>query len=87
MIQALDKASPAQKEELTHWLTIKDFDRDKKIKAVTYIFDALKIKTLTKGLIKDFYEKALENLQHLNRPEERKTELNNFASFLMNRDK
>lgn len=87
MIQALDKASPAQKEDLIQWLTNKDFDREEKIKGVTSIYDALKIQKLTKNRIKAFYEKAIENLKHLNRPEERKTELYNFASFLMNRNK
>jgi geranylgeranyl diphosphate synthase type II len=87
MIQALGQASPDQKEELKGWLTSKDFDSDEKISAVISIFDALKIKEITETRIRDFHNRALSNLDHLNRPDERKTELYNFASFLMNRDK
>jgi geranylgeranyl diphosphate synthase type II len=87
MIQALEKASPAQRKELIHWLTKKDFNKDEKIKAVTSIFDILKIRTLTKTRIKKYYKIAIANLEHLNRPEDRKTEFYNFATFLMNRNK
>ncbi|MFH0759410.1 MAG: polyprenyl synthetase family protein [Bacteroidota bacterium] len=87
MIQALGQASTDQKEELKGWLTSKDFNCDEKISAVISIFDALKIKEITETCIRDFYTRALSNLDHLNRPDERKTELYNFASFLMNRNK
>ncbi|MCK4750424.1 MAG: polyprenyl synthetase family protein, partial [Bacteroidales bacterium] len=87
VIQALELASPSQKEELTGWLTREEFDYGEKIGAVTSIFDALDIKEITEKRIKDFYSTALSNLDHLNRPEDRKTELYNFASFLMNRNR
>ncbi len=87
MIQALEAASLAQKEELCEWLKRKEFDRGEKIKAVTAIFDTLKIKELAENRIQDYYRHALTNLENLNRPEERKTELFNFASFLMNRNR
>ena len=41
MIQALEKASPDEREVLTSWLTRRKFDPDEKIKAVTDIFDRL----------------------------------------------
>jgi len=87
MIKALEKASTSQNKELTLWLTKKEFNRKEKIDAVTAIFDALKIKKITEKRISDLYDQALANLKHLNRPEERKVELYNFASFLMNRNK
>ncbi|MCK5137567.1 MAG: polyprenyl synthetase family protein [Bacteroidales bacterium] len=87
MIEALEKASSSQDRELTGWLTKKDFDREEKISAVVSIFDALKIKELTESRIRDFYNASLLNLKQLNRPEERKAELYNFASFLMNRNR
>lgn len=87
MIKALEKASASQNKELTLWLTKKEFNRKEKIDAVTAIFDALKIKKITEERISDLYDQALANLKHLNRPEERKVELYNFASFLMNRNK
>ena len=87
VIQALEAASGAQKEELIGWLTKEDFDPKEKIKAVTAILDTLNIKEVTEKKIRNYYKQALSNLENLNRPEERKTELYNFASFLMNRNR
>ena len=87
VIQALEAASPAQKEELISWLEKKDFEPKEKIGAVTRIFDSLNIKEETELRIKDYYQKALGNLENLNRPDERKVELYNFASFLRNRNR
>lgn len=86
MIKALENATPKHKEELTQWLTLKEFNRDDKIRAVTSIFTSMNIEQLTENRINDYYEKALANLKQLNRPEDRKTELYNFASFLMQRN-
>lgn len=87
MIQALEAASPAQKEELLGWLKVNDKNPKEKIEAVTSIFDSLNVKELTEQRIHSYYQQALSNLENLNRPEERKTELYNFASFLMNRNR
>ena len=85
VIQALEAASPSQKEELSGWLTRKDFDREEKIAALTSLFDALNVKELTELRVRKYYQEALSSLDQLNRPREYKKELYNFASFLMNR--
>lgn len=87
MIHALEKASSPDKKSLGSWLAKKEFDPEEKIAAVTQIFDKLNIKALTEKRIKDFYQAALSSLEHLNRPDDRKEELFNFASYLMNRQK
>lgn len=87
MIKALEHASEKQKEEITGWLSRKDFDPEEKIREVTRIFNALQIRTITEKLIRDYYDKALINLRQLNRNEERKAELYNFASFLLTRER
>lgn len=87
MINALKNAPPSEKKALTGWLTRKEFDPVEKINAVTGIFDNLNIRELTEERIKDYYRAAISSLEHLNRPADRKTELLNFASFLMNRQK
>ena len=87
VIQALETASSTQKEDLMGWLKEEDKDPKEKINAVTAIFNALKVKKITEKRILDYYQQALTNLKNLNRPEERKTELYNFASFLMNRNR
>jgi geranylgeranyl diphosphate synthase type II len=87
VIQALNTASPAQKEELAGWLEVKEFDPGKKIEAVTAIFDALHVKDVTQKKIQGYYKQALVSLENLNKPEEMKSELYNFATFLMNRNR
>jgi geranylgeranyl diphosphate synthase type II len=87
MLTALENSSPDQKKELIHWLTNKYFEKEEKIASVTHIFNDLGIKELTEVRIREYYDKALENLSRLNKPEERKTELYNFASYLMTRNK
>ena len=87
VIQGLEAASEIQKEELLGWLNEKDKDPKEKIGAVTAIFDALGVKELTENRIRSYYQQALGNLENLNRPDERKVELYNFASFLMNRNR
>jgi len=87
MIQALSHASPTQKKELTGWLSRKDSDSAEKISAIISIFDLLEIKDLTETRIRDYYSRALSKLDHLNKPDEAKAELYNFASFLKNRNK
>lgn len=87
MIKALEKGSPDQKKELTDWLTADKFDPAEKIQAVTKIFDALQIKYITEKEIHEYYDRALASLKQLNRAEERKAELFNFAAFLLNRNR
>ena len=87
VIQALERASSTQKKELTGWLSKKDFDPEKKIAVLTELFDQLNIREVTEKRIRDYYDLALASLERLNRPVERKTELLNFASFLMNRNR
>lgn len=87
MIKALEKGTFDQRKKLTDWLTKKEFEREEKIDAVTGIYKQLKIKEITNRRIREYYEKSLENLAHLNKPDERKVELANFAFFLMNRNK
>lgn len=87
VIQALERAKEKQKDELLGWLKEKNFDPAEKIRAVTAIFDSLNVKDITEKRIREYYQQALDNLQNLNRPEERKTELYNFGSFLMNRNR
>lgn len=87
MIKALENSSPDQRDVLVDWLTTRHFKKEEKVAAVTAIFNNLEIKKITEVRIRQYYEKALANLAHLNRPDERKKELYNFASFLMKRNK
>jgi geranylgeranyl diphosphate synthase type II len=87
MITALRDANEVQKKELTGWLTARDFDADEKVSAVIQLFDALHVKEKVNREINSYYQQALESLNHLNTPMERKTEMFAFAEYLMERQK
>ena len=87
MIKALQNGSSSQVEELKEWLSRMEFDQEEKIRSVTAIFDSLQIREATEEKIREFYSLSLSNLEKLNRPEERKSELYEFASWLMKRNR
>lgn len=87
MIRALEKSSVEQRAELKKWLAAEGFNHEEKIDAVIRIFDALGIKEMTEQRIRDFHQLALTFLERLNRPEDSKRELYNFASYIMMRNK
>ena len=87
MITALKNADKAQKEQLIQWITATDFDPEEKVREITAIFDQLKVKDSVEEMIKTYYDSALESLKALNTADEKKTELFNFASDLMGREK
>lgn len=87
MITALKDADPGQKERLTEWLNAKEFDPGEKVREVLRIFDSLGVKAKVEQIVSDYYKTALESLDHLNSPKERKSELYSFAKYLMERIK
>lgn len=87
MITALRDANADQKKTLTGWLKARDFDPEKKVQEVVKLFDALHVKEKVERVINNYYQEALESLNHLNTPKERKTELFAFAEYLMERQK
>lgn len=87
MITALKDANDSQKQELTDWLTATDFDPEEKVEAVLKLFDALHVKAKVEQVINNYYQQAVESLNHLNTPAGRKTELFAFAEYLMERQK
>lgn len=87
MITALRDANADQKKNLTDWLTAMDFDPEKKVREVVKLFDVLHVKEKVERVINNYYQEALESLNHLNTPKERKTELFAFAEYLMERQK
>lgn len=87
MIRALQEANSSQKETLTHWLTQKEFDKKEKISAVCEIFNQIGIRELAETKIQYFFDEAVASLEKLNRPDDRKGELHEFASYLKTRNR
>jgi geranylgeranyl diphosphate synthase type II len=67
LIKALEKAKGNQKKELDFWLNSKKFDKNKKVEAVTSIYNELKIDKLTEKKANQFFEKGFANLNGLSK--------------------
>ena len=65
LINALERAKGKDQTELTRWLKATKFDKTKKVKAVTAIYNSLNIRTLTEEKINSFFTQGLSCLQQL----------------------
>lgn len=86
LINALQIADAGQRDALETWLNKKDGNPQEKITAVTCIYDQLGIKQLAEKKIASYCDKALQCLDSVNLPEERKLPLHQLALSLMERN-
>lgn len=85
LINALNKANEEQKKELESWIEMESFDVEKKISAVTDIYNILGIKQYAQTKVETLFSSALESLELVNVPNERKLILKEFANLLLDR--
>ena len=85
LINAVNRANPAQREQLMKWIDAKEFDRNEKVKAVTELYNEIGIRELCEQKIEEYYQKSLVYLAKINLPEERKAELKAYAAEMMKR--
>ncbi len=71
--------------ELQSWFRKDKFDRKEKVKAVTAIYNQLKLKELSENRIEDYYLKAISCLDQVDASEKKKKELYEIASGLSSR--
>lgn len=84
LINAL--ADQSVKDELIEWIEKKDFDENKKIKAVTAIYDKLNLKQKSEDLINEYYIESIKCLEKVNVSKERKEVLFQLAQSLKSRN-
>ena len=85
LINAVNRANPAQREELTRWIEAAEFDREEKVKAVTRLYDEIGIRELCEQKMEACYALAQEYMDKVNVAEERKVELKAYAAAMMKR--
>ena len=85
LINAVNRANPAQRDQLMKWIDAKEFDRNEKVKAVTELYNEIGIRELCEQKIEEYYQKSLVYLAKVNLPEERKAELKAYAAEMMKR--
>lgn len=85
LINAFNKANAAQREELTRWVSARDFDRNEKVDAVTRLYNEIGIDQLAQDKIAYYFAQSKKYLDAVNVPEERKEELRKYAQKMMKR--
>jgi geranylgeranyl diphosphate synthase type II len=85
LINAFNRATPAQRAELTKWVEAKEFVRSEKVAAVTKLYDEIGIRKLCEQKIEQYYQESLVYLAKVNVSEERKAEIKAYAADMMKR--
>ncbi|TAF64710.1 MAG: polyprenyl synthetase family protein [Cytophagales bacterium] len=86
LIKALELSKGELREELLHWLSLKEFDATEKVAKVSEIYKQLGIIEITYLEIEQYYEQGLRLINDLDVSEDRKSLLINFMKELMNRE-
>jgi geranylgeranyl diphosphate synthase type II len=86
LLKALELASFEKRKELTEWINLKEFDKSAKIKAVTSIYNNLKVREFAEDLKNEYFEKSILNIENIKIPENKKTHLRNISKKLLNRE-
>ncbi|WP_455587728.1 polyprenyl synthetase family protein [Bacteroides sp.] len=86
LIKALERADKEQFAELNNWLTTETFDPEKKIGAVTAIYNQSGIKAICENKMREYYTRAMESLDAISVAEEKKKELKALMKHLMYRE-
>jgi geranylgeranyl diphosphate synthase type II len=87
LIKALELSKGKMKKELTGWLSAQDYEPLEKVRSITEIFTSLKIDRISSGLAATHYDKAVQYLERIDAPPERKASLSDFARGMMQREK
>lgn len=85
LIKALELSDMRQRAELEDWITAAQFDEKEKIRAVTKLYKEIGIDRLAKEKISYYYNQSKTYLEAVNLPTERKQELADYVSAMMNR--
>lgn len=84
LIKAKEKAKGATKRELDFWLTTKKFNKQKKVNAVTAIYNQIGIATLAEKKVEEYFSEGFEKLNALPGSSQ-KENLIRFTKELINR--
>jgi geranylgeranyl diphosphate synthase type II len=86
LIKSLELANELQQQTLSHWLSLKNFDKEEKVKAVKGIYDGLAIPGLAEKKIDGYFKKGFSKLKHLDCSKKAKARLISFTEQLIARE-
>jgi len=86
LIEACENAQNEIKEEINYWLLKKDFEPEMKVQALRKIYDLLHVKEKTEEKINSFFAEAFCLLKEMQIEPERKSFLEQFTQWLLERE-
>ena len=86
LIEALEQANSSVRDELTGWLDKPVADKAEKVRAVTAIYEQLRIRQITEARIAEYFERGFANFDQINADPARKAFLTQFARQLADRE-
>ncbi|WP_420153539.1 polyprenyl synthetase family protein [Siphonobacter sp.] len=87
LIDALEKATGSDQEELQFWLSPQDHHNIEKVQAVTALYDRLSVRQTTEAEMNRYFEEGFEYLKALRIEDEKKEMLQAFFQNLIEREK
>jgi geranylgeranyl diphosphate synthase, type II len=87
LVKALEQADGEQLVKLRNLITVKEFNPEEKVAAVTEIYDSLNIRLQAENLSYEFINKAFESLEAVKVKESRKSDLKQMATSLIGRER
>ena len=87
LINAVNRANPAQRSELMTWIEATNFDRQEKVAAVTRLYDEIGIRQLCEQKINYYFDLASKTLDEVDVADERKQYLRSYMLELLHRNK
>lgn len=87
LIDALEKATGSDQQELQFWLSPQDHHNIEKVQAVTALYDRLGVRQTTEAEMNRYFEEGFEYLKALRIADEKKEMLQAFFQNLIEREK
>ena len=86
LLTAITQANEIQQEVLTRFREKTTYSADQKVREITQVYNDLNIRTQTENKINKYFEEAMQSLDAVKAPEDRKALLRNLALQLMERE-
>ena len=87
LLKALEIADVPSKAIILNWVQQEDFDAEEKVLAIKSVYNRLNIRKITEDYIEKIFQGALNILNEIELPEERKTEMNRLANLILKRER
>lgn len=86
LLKALEVADAESKSVILGWIKQTDFDAETKVLEITEVYNKLNIKKITEDHVEKFFRAAINILEEIDLPSEKKVEMNQLANMILSRD-